>query len=157
MPFEIERKFLLCGDGWRENAVGKHYAQSYLSSHPGMTVRARMIEDTGYLTIKGPVIDGKRLEFEYEIPAEDAKTMCQELAVSSVVEKTRYKVDFAGNVWEIDVFAGDNEGLLMAEVELESIDQPIKIPPWIGREVTNDSRYYNSYLAKCPFKDWADE
>ena len=152
MPKEIERKFLVENDTWR-NASGIRYRQGYLSSVKERTVRVRTIEDRGYLTIKGIAVGASRLEFEYEIPREDAETllgMCEQ----PLIEKNRYKVEHGGFIWEIDEFFGDNQGLIIAELELESEDQEFPRPDWVGEEVTEDSRYYNANLIKNPFTAW---
>ena len=154
MALEIEKKFLLKNNDWKRGAVGKRYRQGYLTRSDGCTVRVRVIEDRGFLTIKGPAVSGVKQEFEYEVPVEDAHEMLTTLSVSPLVEKDRYKIDFAGFIWEIDEFFGDNEGLVLAEIELEEVDQEFELPPWIGKEVTEDSRYYNACLAMNPYKKW---
>ena len=157
MAVEIERKFLLKDDTWREGAEGRRLCQAYLGLTPDCTVRVRIDGASAFLTLKGRNQGPGRLEFEYAVPLEDANAMLAAFAASAPVEKTRYKVPFAGFVWEVDEFHGANEGLVVAEIELESIDQPFELPPWIGREVTGDPRYYNSRLAKHPYSRWADD
>ena len=154
MAIETERKFLLANDGWRGLAPGKHYRQGYLNGREGATVRVRTVGDIGYLTIKGPTVNTSRLEYEYPIPVEDAVEMLDKLTVSTVVEKVRYAIPFAGFVGEVDEFLGDNLGLVIAGIELAHPEQPFSLPPWIGVEVTGDPRYYNSYLARTPFTRW---
>lgn len=156
MGTEIERKFLLKNDTWRGLAEGTFYRQGYLNTDKGRTVRIRTLNDKGFLTIKGPAVEGIRKEFEYEVPYTDAVEMLEELAVSPIVEKKRYKIPFAGFIWEVDEFSGSNRGLILAEIELEHPAQPFDLPPWIGREVTNDSRFYNSNLARNPYISWGD-
>lgn len=156
MGTEIERKFLLKNDTWRGMAAGTHYRQGYLNTDKGRTVRIRTLDEKGYLTIKGPAVNGVRKEFEYEIPYADAVEMLEELAVAPIIEKKRYKIPFAGFTWEVDEFSGPNSGLVLAEIELDFPTQPFALPPWIGREVTDDIRFYNSNLARNPFINWGD-
>ncbi len=156
MGQEIERKFLVQGEGWRLLASAEVYAQGYLSTNQTCTVRVRMIGDRGYLTVKGPTVGCSRLEYEYAIPAADAAEMLTQLCAKPLIEKTRYKVPADGLIWEIDEFTGANQGLIVAEVELTSPDQAIALPDWIGREVTDDPRYYNSNLVKYPFSVWSE-
>lgn len=154
MATEIERKFLVKGDEWRKLGKGTVYRQGYLSTVKERVVRVRTIDDKGYLTIKGITTGATRLEFEYEIPVEDANQMLDELCERPLIEKTRYVVEYGGLTWEIDEFAGENQGLILAEVELSSEDQQIELPDWIGEEVTGDPRYFNSNLIKHPFTRW---
>lgn len=153
MGIEIERKFLVKDDSWKTDAdTGRVCRQGYLLSDQGMTVRVRVIGAQGLLTIKGPTIGITRKEFEYEIPAVDAEAL---LALcGNLVEKVRYLVPHAGLVWELDVFAGGNEGLVMAEIELESEGRKFELPAWAGEEVSGDHRYYNACLAAHPFTGW---
>ncbi|ABA21594.1 adenylate cyclase [Trichormus variabilis ATCC 29413] len=153
MAQEIERKFLVNGDDWRQLAEGSPYRQGYIPSQ-GATVRIRVVGNQGYLTIKGPTVNFSRSEFEYLIPLADAQEMLDTLCDRPFIEKIRYKIDLAGLVWEIDEFAGVNQGLILAEVELADEAQKIDIPHWIGTEVTGDHRYFNSYLVKHPFSQW---
>ena len=155
MAVEIERKFLLQGDGWRGLAPGKHYRQGYLSTVAARTVRVRVIEDSGYLTIKGATSNATRAEYEYVIPVEDAHAMLDTLCERPLIEKTRYRIEHQGMIWEVDEFAGENAGLLLAEVELDSADQVIALPDWVGKEVTGEPRYYNANLIANPFSQWA--
>lgn len=154
MGLEIEKKFLVKDDSWKQQAVGVNYRQGYLSSNPERTVRVRTLENKAYLTIKGISKGATRPEYEYEIPYREAVELLNELCEKPIIEKTRYKISFKGLLWEIDEFAGENRGLLMAEVELSSEEQSIELPPWIGQEVTTDKRYYNSNLIKHPFSKW---
>lgn len=152
MGTEIERKFLVVGEQWRSLGQGIRYCQGYLSTRP--TVRARIAGDRGYLTIKGPSDGVSRAEFEYAIPLDDAQEMLDTLCQRPLVEKIRTKITVDHLVWEIDEFMGDNRGLILAEVELDTPDQPFAIPDWIGQEVSGDPRYFNSYLVNHPFKTW---
>jgi adenylate cyclase len=151
---EIERKFLVVGEAWRSLASGSLYIQGYLTSSAERTVRVRLVGDQGFLTIKGASQGYSRAEYEYNIPAADALEMLRQLCQQPLIEKMRYKIPVQGLVWEVDEFAGENQGLIMAEVELQSPDQEVVLPSWIGKEVTGDPRYYNASLAKFPFKDW---
>lgn len=154
MGIEIERKFLLKNNVWRDLAEGVYYRQGYLNSTSERTVRVRIINEKGFLTIKGVADGATRLEFEYEIPKDECKIMLDDLAEKPVIEKNRYKVDYKGFVWEIDEFFGENRGLIVAEVELESEDQKFEIPEWVGEEVTGDLRYFNSNLINHPYTNW---
>jgi adenylate cyclase len=153
---EIERKFLVANDTWRTHAVGKHYRQGYLPTQNGITVRVRVVEDMGYLTIKGPTIGITRTEYEYEIPVADAEQMLCDLCEHPLIEKIRHTLNVNDLTWEIDEFSGDNQGLILAEVELKDTHQPIQLPSWAGQEVSDDPRYFNAYLAKYPFCRWGD-
>lgn len=155
MAKEIERKFLIQGDHWRDLAKGRYYCQGYVPTQGKQTVRVRIIEDKGYLTLKGPVVGISRSEFEYEIPLTDAQTILAELCQKPVIEKHRYRIALGDVVWEVDEFLGENQGLLLAEVELSDADQTVDLPTWIGEEVTGDPRYYNSNLVEYPFQNWA--
>ena len=152
MAREIERKFLTNGSAWRR-AGAMRLRQGYLSSAQGRTVRVRIVGDNAYLTIKGMAVGATRLEFEYDIPCEDAKELLN-LCEMPLIEKDRYRVEEGGVVWEIDEFLFDNSGLIIAEVELESEDQPFTKPEWVGEEVTGDPRYFNSNLIKKPYTKW---
>ncbi len=154
MGIEIERKFLLVGEAWKKLAQGIHYRQGYLSTTKESTVRVRTIEKKGYLTVKGESQGATRSEFEYEIPVEDANAMLDQLCAKPLIEKNRYKIEYDGFVWEVDEFFGENQGLVVAEVELESEDQIYAKPEWVGAEVTEDQRYFNSNLAKHPYCRW---
>lgn len=154
MGTEIERKFLVKGDDWRAIASGQIYCQGYILAEQGKTVRVRIIGDQGYLTIKGPTSGITRSEFEYPIPVDDAQELLQTLCQPPLIQKTRYKIPWGELIWEIDEFFGENQGLILAEVELHDADQAVNLPPWIGAEVSHDPRYYNSNLAKHPFSQW---
>ena len=152
MAVEIERKFLLAGDDWRPGAQGVEYRQGYLASSTTVTVRVRVAGEHGYLTVKGARIGIARPEYEYPIPVAEAEAMLA--FCPNVISKTRYRVNFAEHVWEVDEFHGDNDGLLVAEVELESETESVEIPPWIGQEVTGDARYQNACLSRNPYSSW---
>jgi CYTH domain-containing protein len=154
MGKEIERKFLVRGEAWKSLARGTAYRQGYLNSAKERTVRIRTIADRAFLTIKGLKVGATRVEYEYEIPPADCNAMLDTLAEKPLIEKNRYKVPFGGFTWEIDEFYGDNQGLVVAEVELDSEGQNFEKPEWIGLEVTSDPRYFNSNLIKHPYKRW---
>ena len=154
MAQEIERKYLLTGDQWKSLADGTHYRQGYLSTVKERTVRVRTVGEKAYLTIKGATVGISRLEFEYEIPADDANQLLDELCEKPIIEKHRYKISYGGLVWEVDEFHGLNEGLVIAEVELENADQAIDLPPWVGEEVSGDPRYFNANLVNNPYTNW---
>ena len=155
MPKEIERKFLVNLALWKPQGPGTSFRQGYIgTATPGVTVRLRLQGSEGRLTIKGPSEGMTRAEYEYSIPREDAVEMLETLCDSPAVKKTRYEVEHEGDTWEVDVFEGENEGLVVAELELESEDQVFSRPVWLGQEVTQDRRYANSNLAKNPFKRW---
>ena len=154
-PLEIERKFLIASDAWRAQCTGpgRRIAQGYLCTSAEKSVRVRLSGDDGTLTVKGSRTGITRLEFQYSIPAAHAARLL-ELCEMPPIDKTRHIVHHAGMKWEIDVFHGENEGLLVAEVELEREDQPLEIPSWAGAEVSDDPRYYNSSLSRHPFRKW---
>jgi adenylate cyclase len=153
MGVEIERKFLVTGTAWKALAAGVHTRQGYLSIARHRTVRVRIAGDRGFLTIKGKTQGLSRAEFEYAIPVEDAAAML-DLCDKPLIEKTRYRVPFGAHTWEVDEFHGANAGLVVAEVELGSADEEPALPPWVGREVSGDARYYNANLVKRPFTTW---
>ncbi len=152
MAREIERKFLVKEGNWRQ-ANCTQYRQGYLNSTKERIVRVRTIDDKAYLTIKGLTVGASRMEFEYEIPLQDANELLN-ICEKPLIEKIRYKVEIGGMVWEIDEFTEDNQGLIVAEAELESEDQQFPKPDWIGEEVTGDPRYFNSNLIKHPYSTW---
>lgn len=154
MAIEIERKYLVKGNDWKQEAEGKLYRQGYLSGHPDRTVRVRTVEDKGYLTIKGKTLGASRSEYEYQIPYQDALHMLNELCKQPIIEKVRYLISYQGLVWEVDEFRGENHGLVVAEVELAHENQPILFPDWVDREVTSEEKYYNANLFKHPFSKW---
>jgi CYTH domain-containing protein len=151
---EIERKFLINGDAWRGVGTSTVFRQGYLSTVKERTVRVRAAGDQGSITIKGITIGATRTEFEYPIPLVDADAMLDELCERPIIEKTRHVVEVDGTTWEIDEFAGVNEGLIVAEVELDSVDQKFTRPEWIGDEVTDDPRYFNANLISHPYNEW---
>ena len=154
MGLEIERKFLVKDSSWRDAALpGIRYVQGYMRFSKGVA-RARVAGDKAFLTVKGEVSGVTRLEFEYPIPVADALAILDGLCEGPRIEKTRFIVPFQGSRWELDVFEGENKGLLIAELELEREDQPFARPPWLGDEVTSDFRYSNSNLARNPYSKW---
>jgi CYTH domain-containing protein len=155
MGIEIERKFLVRGDDWRSTATGIRYRQGYLCNRPGCSVRVRLGGAAAWLTVKGETIGMARPDFEYPVPLSDADGLLA-LCLQPLIEKVRYRVSVAGLVWEVDEFAGDNAGLVLAEVELSHAGQAIELPSWAGREVTGDPRYYNTNLQRHPFRQWPD-
>ncbi len=153
MGKEIERKFTVNEAKWLPISTGTLLMQGYLSASEQSTVRIRTQGDLGFITIKGKTTGFSRDEYEYEIPLADAiemLTLCSDL----IIKKYRYKEKHNEMLWEIDVFLDKNEGLIVAEIELESEDQEIILPEWITQEVTNDKRYYNALLAKTPYSAW---
>ncbi len=154
MGVEIERKFLVDGDLWREQAAGSSsLRQGYLSTGAGTTVRVRTDGTTAWLTIKGKAEGIQRAEFEYAIPATDAGEIMA-LCGSRVVEKSRYRIPQGPHVWEVDEFGGRNAGLVTAEIELSAPDEKFEHPDWLGPDVSDDPRYLNANLAAMPFQDW---
>jgi CYTH domain-containing protein len=156
MAHEIERKFLVTGTSWKNGAHGVHYRQGYLSTAKERTVRVRTDCTRGVVTIKGLTHGITRLEFEYEIPLDDARQLLDLLCERPLIEKTRYHLDAGRHTWTIDEFHGDNKGLIVAEVELESASQPFAEPAWLGAEVSNDPRYFNANLIKHPYTTWSE-
>ncbi|PSB18735.1 CYTH domain-containing protein [Phormidesmis priestleyi ULC007] len=154
MGVEIERKFLVTHDSWHDLAPGVLYRQGYISTQPERTVRVRVAGDRAFITLKGATQGTARSEFEYPIPLEDANEILNVLCVSPLIEKYRHKIELNGLTWEVDEFLGENQGLVIAEVELENADQAIELPDWIGEDVSHDSRYYNSNLVTHPFNRW---
>ena len=154
MGTEIERKYLVTSDGWRPGYESRPIRQGYLAFGPPASVRVRVAGDRAYLNIKRSTLSISRDEFEYSIPVDEAEHMLAHLCVGKPVEKARHLVRHGGLVWEVDVFEGENAGLVVAEVELEREDQRIELPTWVGREVSGDARYLNSSLAQRPFREW---
>jgi adenylate cyclase len=153
---EIERKFLTTSEAFKKEAFTQNrIAQGYLSSVPERTVRVRIKGDKGFLTIKGASNETglSRFEWEKEIPVEEAAALLK-LCEKGVIDKTRFEVKIGNHIFEVDEFHGKNDGLIIAEVELKSETEAFEKPAWLGKEVTNDSRYYNSYLSKNPFINW---
>ena len=155
MAFEIERKFLVDANKWTTTGQGTRLVQAYLGLDPFPIVRIRISGEKAFLTIKGPSKTISRPEFEYEVALNDAQEMLK-LAISEPVEKTRYKVQHEGFIWDVDIFSGKNEGLIMAEIELSFENQCFARPDWLLQEVSGDGRFYNSYLSEHPFQEWRD-
>lgn len=153
---EIERKFLVKSNDFKEQAFRQNkIAQGYLSAVPERTVRVRIKGEKGFLTIKGISKQGgmSRFEWENEIPFDEAQELLK-LCEKGKIEKTRFEIKLGEHTFEVDEFYGENEGLIIAEIELKSETEPFEVPDWLGEEVTDDPRYYNAYLSKNPFKDW---
>ncbi|MCX6251027.1 MAG: CYTH domain-containing protein [Bacteroidetes bacterium] len=155
MPKEIERKFLVRKDLWYavQKPEGADFIQGYLVSGANLTIRVRVSSSNAWLTIKGPFQNISRDEYEYPIPAQDAMEILSGYA-GNKIEKTRYRIRIEGHIWEVDEFFGDNEGLIIAEIELKSEDEGFRHPPWLGEEVTANHRYNNAHLAEHPFGSW---
>lgn len=155
MGVEIERKFLVDHEKWKQvtKPKGIPYRQGYLLNDAARTIRVRTTDKKGYITLKGATKGISRKEFEYEIPLADGTEMLDNFALSQV-EKIRYQIDFDGKLWEVDEFYGDNEGLIMAEIELREENEAFETPDWVTREVSDDNRYYNSNLSVNPFSNW---
>jgi CYTH domain-containing protein len=156
MAIEIERKFLVRGDDWRSGAVGTDYRQGYLAIEPQCSVRVRLAGDGAWLTIKGASAGLVRPEFEYPVPRDDAEALL-DLCLPGVISKTRYVLTHGRHRWEIDEFHGDNAGLFLAEIELESEDEAFDKPDWLGEEVSHDARYYNAALSSRPYCQWKND
>lgn len=150
---EIERKFLVKNDNWKPADKANKIKQGYLSVDPERVVRVRISDEKAYLTIKGKLVGIVRTEMEYEIPKDEAEILLK-LCLNSAIEKTRYTKLINNLTWEIDVFEGVNDGLVMAEIELEDANQKIDMPDWAGEEVSTDKRYFNSWLSQHPFSSW---
>jgi CYTH domain-containing protein len=157
MGIEIERKFLLKGDGWRGLGQPTLMRQGYLAADPVRTVRVRIEGERAVLTIKGKSTGASRGEWEYEIPVADAAELLDGLCEQPLVEKTRHRIEHAGHTWEVDEFEGENAGLVVAEIELGSEDEAFEKPDWIGQEVTGEKRYYNSSLIRLPYAKWKEQ
>jgi adenylate cyclase len=155
MPTEIERKFLLHDDSWR-NSVShqQRIIQGYMANTDKCSVRIRVSGDKANINIKSMTIDISRSEYEYPVPVNEANDMLHSLCIKPLIEKTRNYVNDNGHTWEIDEFEGDNKGLVIAELELDKADQQFVSPPWLGKEVSGDLRYFNISLVKNPYKDW---
>ncbi len=156
MDIEIERKFLVINERWKEDTTSKEYQQGYMCSGNGPTVRVRIAGEKSYITIKAKHEGISRLEFEYTIPTEEARVLLSEVCHQPIIEKRRYIKRFEGFIWEIDEFLGDNAGLILAEIELQSDDQRFPKPDWLGEEVSHLGRYYNASLCRYPFKEWSE-
>jgi adenylate cyclase len=155
MGVEIERKYLLNLGIWNElsKPVPKFLRQGYLLKEPGKTVRVRIADKQAFITIKGKSAGMSRSEYEYEIPVADAEELLNAFC-DTIISKHRYEITFAGKLWEVDVFMGDNEGLYIAEIELDDEAESFELPEWVGEEVTADKRYFNSNLSVRPYSTW---
>jgi adenylate cyclase len=154
MGVEIERKFLVKGEGWRAQGEPVLLRQGYLSSHAERTVRVRIEGERAVLTIKSKNVGAARGEWEYEIPVAEAAELLDRLCERPLIEKHRRRIPYAGFVWEVDEFLGENAGLVVAEIELPAEDAAFDKPDWAGEEVTHDLRYLNSNLVKQPYSTW---
>lgn len=151
---EIERKFLVVGEDWKENSEAVRICQGYLCIDEERTVRVRYTEDQSWITVKGREEGRGRPEFEYVIPGDEAQELLETLCLPPLLDKTRYTLNHEGKEWVVDEFRGENDGLVLAEIELEYVGEEVKLPPWIDREVTGDARYYNSRLSEHPYTSW---
>ena len=158
MGIEIERKFLVNKEKWDQVVKEKQslYRQGYIVSDPEKTIRVRLTDKDAFLTIKGLSVGISRTEFEYSIPVDEAQQLLDGFC-DSVVSKIRYFITYDNKLWEVDEFLGDNEGLMVAEIELESEEETFSLPEWVGKEVTSEKKYSNSNLAKRPYKDWENQ
>lgn len=154
MGREIERKFRVVSDGWLDGSAGVRMSQGYLAKGDGRTVRVRIAGADAWLTVKGPTSGISRAEFEYPIPVSDALEMLL-LCGPGIIDKTRHRIPHAGKIWEVDVFHGDNDGLIVAEIELLDEAECPELPSWVGDEVSRDFRYSNSRLSEHPYRCWA--
>ncbi len=155
MGIEIERKFLVINDSWRESAKkGTHMRQGYLTDAGRASVRIRVTEDKALLNIKSATKGISRSEYEYEIPLSEGHEMLSRLALGPLIEKNRYEVQVGDHLWEVDIFEGDNQGLEVAEIELGQENEQFILPDWAGMEVSDDTRYFNASLVKHPFNQW---
>lgn len=155
MPSEIERKFLVRDQSWRERARNPmRIRQGYIIGSQTASVRVRVSGGRAWLNIKGATVGVSRAEFDYEIPVSEAEQLIDTLCARPPIEKTRYFVDHAGHRWEVDVFEGENAGLVVAEIELRSEDEPFELPSWAGKEVSEERRYYNAALVNLPYSRW---
>lgn len=155
MATEIERKFLLKNDSWRTEAnEGSMIRQGYLAGTEKSSIRVRVSGEKANINIKSATLDVTRQEYEYTIPLSEANEILDTLCEGPLIEKTRYHVQHGDHVWEVDEFYGDNQGLVVAEIELNSADENFERPDWVGEEVSDDTRYYNVCLVKHPYKDW---
>ncbi len=156
MPLEIERKFLVDANQITQLSLpsGKVICQGYIATQDKTAVRIRIQGPQAFLTLKGANTGATRVEFEYPIPVADAKSMLDQLCSGPIIEKTRYCIPFAQHTWELDIFHGDNQGLIVAEVELTDENESITLPPWVIEEVTGDPKYYNVNLLAAPYCSW---
>ena len=155
MAVEIERKYLVVNDKWKPFVESEAaMKQGYLATVANASIRVRVAKGRAYLNIKSATVGIRRAEYEYEIPLQDGEEMLANLTSGSVIDKVRYKVRCGDHVWDLDLFHGDNSGLMVAEVELDSEDETFEMPQWAGEEVSGDVKYYNSSLVKHPYCDW---
>jgi CYTH domain-containing protein len=157
MGLEIERKFLVDKDKWSKAVKdkGNIFRQGYILTDPAKTIRVRLTETEGFITLKGQSVNASRSEYEYAIPRQDAKELLDNFC-ASVISKLRYFINYRAHLWEVDEFLDDNEGLIIAEIELSSEDEAFELPEWIDREVTTEAKYYNSNLSVNPYKNWKE-
>lgn len=157
MATEIERKFLVVNDDWRQQVTDrKTMVQAYFGGGDKASIRVRISGESANINIKSATLDVHRKEYEFSIPVEDARELVAELCEQPAIEKTRYYVPYADHLWEVDVFSGANEGLVVAEIELQDPEESFEKPPWVGKEVSDDKRYYNVCLVTYPYKDWTN-
>lgn len=154
MAIEIEKKFLVKNEQYKSSANSAMFRQGYLSVDAERIVRVRSYNDKGFITIKGKTHSFSREEYEYEIPVQDANRMLDNLCIQPIIEKVRYFLNYEGFCWVVDEFLGANEGLVVAEIELDSELLTFRKPEWVGNEVTSENRYFNSNLVNNPYKDW---
>lgn len=157
MAEEIERKFLVNSQVFKTMGEKHHIHQGFLSTEKERVVRIRLMDEHAWITVKGKSQGAARAEFEYEIPPSDAQLILENICLKPTIEKYRYKIYYEGHTWEVDEFLGENEGLVVAEIELEEAGQAFTKPDWIGEEVTDDPRYYNASLVRNPYKMWKNE
>ena len=153
MPTEIERKFLVRDTSFLKGLTGSYIAQGYLSTDPERTVRVRIKDHQGFLTIKGKTDGISRIEFEYQIPLDEAKNLL-DLCLPTIIEKERFLIPIGSHTYEVDLFKGDNQGLIIAEIELKNKDETFEKPDWLGKEVSHETQYFNSALSQKPYKKW---
>jgi len=155
MPQEIEHKFLLKNDLWRAQVQrSARMTQGYLQSSPASSIRVRIMGEHAFLNIKSATLGIERQEYEYAVPLADAEELLATLCEKPLIDKTRHYVEHAGHVWEIDEFYGDNAGLMVAEIELNAVDEAFELPEWVGENVSHEPKYYNSCLVKNPYSQW---
>ena len=155
MAIEIERKYLVKNDNWRQHITGSlHMIQGYLGGNENSSIRIRDSGNKADINIKAKIVGSSRSEFEYMVPISEAHEMLKELCDKPLIEKTRHLVIHAEHIWEVDEFAGENAGLIVAEIELASLNEPFQPPDWLGKEVTEDVRYYNICLVNHPYSSW---
>ncbi len=156
MPTEIERKFLVNNLDLSKSKSGVYYRQGYLKIDDQIIIRARIYDQKAFVTMKKKVSSIKRLEYEYAIPIDEAEEILEHLCIHPLIEKYRYKINYKGFIWEVDKFLGENEGLVVAEIELENENNSFPHPPWLGHEVSHNPKYYNASLVLNPYKNWND-